>query len=275
MPRKAWSPKKCSLANLRLSTELPNSLKLWRKFVNLNKQFPNAMSLLYGYAHQMLKAGLKASTVRGRVEEVSNAGIPITEEAFERQIRKYQLAALKKSLLSKQNAVGVKHKIPWSLSVQKVPLDYPDPNYVVWWYVLLATGMRPANLWHAEVCLTPDGVKVDCLQGTKSNPKRTRRPRLYKFLWSQEPDAAIKSFMTEHKMLPRIGEKSNIAALINSWLRRHTTDQSLALTSCCPRARMDQILRKLVSEGQMESAEYEWLMDHTVKTSNESYYGQL
>ena len=70
------------------------------------------------------------------IEEVSNAGVPTADEAFERQIRRHQMAALKKSLLVKQNSVGVKHKVPWSLTVQRIPLEYPDPNYTVWWYAL-------------------------------------------------------------------------------------------------------------------------------------------
>jgi len=180
MPKKS-SPKKCGRVP-RLPTELPGALKLWRKFVRINKHIPDPMTMLYCYAQQMLKAGLKASTVRGRV------GVPTADEAFEKQIRKHQLAALKKTLLAKHNSVGVKHKVPWSLAVQRIPLGYPDQNYTVWWYTLLATRMRPANLWHSEVCLTSEGIKVNCMQGTKSNPKRTQRPRLYRFLWSLKPD---------------------------------------------------------------------------------------
>ena len=81
--------------------------------------------------------------------------------------------------------------------------------------------------------------------------------------------------MSKHNMLPRIGDKTTVASHINSWLRRNTVDAEPMLTSCCPRARMDQILRKLVSEGQMQATEYEWLMDHNITTSNESYYCQL
>jgi len=272
MPRK-WAPRRCGLLRLQPRGDLPSALKLWKRFVDLNRHILSPVALLYAFVEQKLKAGLAPSTVRSRVETIMEAGIPVSLEAFDRLQRHHHLASLKKYLLQLQNSTGVRHKVPWALSIQTTPLSYPERPYTVWWFVLLATGLRPGNLWHAEIFIEDTKIKIFCLQGTKSNPKRMRRPRVYDFMWSIRPPGWALSFFKENRMLPRIAKKETIASHINSWLKRNKPP--VPITSCCPRARMDQILRKLVSEGHMTTDEYEWLLDHTIETSNESYFAQL
>lgn len=273
MPRRVWTPKKCEHPRLRPVHELSTTLRLWKEFVHLNRHLGDPMSVLFAFAEQQLEAGLKASTVRTRIEEVASARVPYTSEQFAHLYQRRQLIYLKKYLLQKQNKTGVRHKVPWSLSIQTLPLSFPEKSYALWWFVLLATGLRPGNLWHAEILLEDEQIRVFCTQGTKSKPKSTRRPRIYDFLWSVRPADWMKAYFHKNRSLPRIAKKETIASHINSWLKRNKPP--VPITSCCPRARMDQILRKLVSEGCMSTDEFEWLLDHTIETSNESYFAQL
>jgi hypothetical protein len=230
------------------------------------------MAMLYGFAGQMLEKGLKPSTVLNRVEEVVAAGTPVTRKALLKYGRRLQLDGLRKWLRREKNKVGTVHKVPWNIETLSAPLEYPDLRYVTWWYVLVASGARPKNLWNARIRLEETGLEIWYTQGTKSEQKRMRRPRFYEYAWSMAPPENVRRILEEHGELPELGQPTTIASSLNSWLKRNRSDEMVKLTSCVPRARMDHILRHLVAKGLLEKAEYEWVMDHTMETSNQSYY---
>jgi hypothetical protein len=181
------------------------------------------------------------------------------------------ILALQKELRSRMNSEGTAHKMPRPLDVLLAPLEYADERYVVWWYLLVATGARPANLWDARIRFQDGGIEVHFDGGTKSEEKRMRRPRFYDYAWSLSVPPVVRRIMEGAEKLPRVGKRGTIASLLNSWLKRNRTGDTVKLTSCVPRARMDHVLRMLVSSGHMAEKEYEWVMDHTIETSNQSY----
>jgi hypothetical protein len=153
-----------------------------------------------------------------------------------------------------------------------------DLRYQAFWWVLLITGGRPHNVREAEASWVEAGQKLRVLwHGRKSDPAPCKVAYLLK--WGSEGKTHLTDYahLKPHinDALRSIGTPTNIAACMNAWLKQwlgtHHQGCAWQLTSTLPRVRLDAVLRSELHFSHITAADYETLMDHTIKTSNSSY----
>jgi hypothetical protein len=150
-----------------------------------------------------------------------------------------------------------------------------DLIYQSAWWLLLATGMRAAELHQSQWRLTDDHVEIKML-ARKNTQVPGKQARVFKYRWSIPPPEHVSAHLRKTRVIP-LGTEQNIATCINHWCRswseQHypSCDALIGVTSSSGRIRMDNILADLVDDKEMPVNEFEWMMGHTWKTSKEHY----
>lgn len=147
--------------------------------------------------------------------------------------------------------------------------------YRAFWFLLIVTGARPANLRKAPISLTDQGVIV-YWKGRKVRDGE-RSQTLYPYRWTAKPPNPEVLSTLQEVVLDGWGllkEAEQPASYINGWLRRFpdTTEEAIGhWTSTTPRDNLVSILQEYVTDGVMTERRYEWLLDHTVHVGMQHY----
>jgi len=212
---------------------------------------------------------LDPETILQQVETIKSWGFPTTEYDVLRVRSRLHFGLLRRRLRTLKNKVGTKHKALASLesllAVLKAcaPGNAQDQKMKQWWTALIMTGQRPRNLADAALTLGPEGVTLQRADGTKTSARNQRRGLMYRYAWSFKPNFSF------DVSLPTISKAGQEAAAVNRWLKKKNFT---TFTSTMPRVRLDHVLRCILAEGLIIESEYVRLMDHTVETSNQSYF---
>ena len=271
-PHKATSLEKREAQRLLQAASVSPETEDYLKFCGLNKDVVSRSALLALYAAQLTGAGLKPSTIKSRLENAKGIN-PFATDPRDARVAQAILHAA-----SHASAVAPpKKKVTLRMSDLVLPLHPSatttrDRLYQAFWWVLLATGGRPHNVREADANWCGSKLKV-LWHGRKSDTTPCHVAYLLK--WGDEGKIRLTDYGHLNDALRNIGTPDNAAACINAWIKQwlgvHHPSYQQHMTSTLPRVRMDAKLRAELQVKHITEAEYEVLMDHTIKTSNSSY----
>ena len=291
-----WVPSRVTAADIETAESLAptnvgesasvKTVRNWFLFCRLNPGYskPRLLSL---FVAQQLRKQCKRSTIKGRLELVRylpSSGDAAVEEATVDRMKSRALI----SLFGKEAQVDKVFKVNHALSTLRLPLlpaatHRRDQQYQSLWWALLTTGSRPVHLRQATLEAKEEGLAVRYGGGRKSEDNALARPLFYHFSWVAGPPT--EQILRHLEGCRKIGTQNkktklwNTAACVNSWLKkwmaRHHPLSDVCLSSTLPRVHLDNILRGRVHNGLMAASEFESLMDHTTKTSDEHYCSTL
>lgn len=262
-------------------------IRNWFLFLRLNVRVLAGRSRMMAlYIAQQLRKGVMRSTVKGRLEILKNVPCstdPAVEEALVERIKCRRLV----SSFSKGAQSGKIFKENLPVNVLLLPLQPParkrrDREYQSLWWALLTTGARPTHIREALLNPLTAGLAVTWAGGRKSEDNALSRPLLYRYEWvAGPPTSLILAHLEECKKIGTQNRRTmqwNTAACVNAWLKKwmelhHPAAEKIIST--LPRVHLDNTLRVLVHGGALQVPEFEVLMDHSIKTSNEHYCSTL
>lgn len=247
-------------------------LQEWQQFLQANKDKDSA-TLILGYVAQQLCDGMDPSSISSRLKMLRYLGTPMDPEGQAKARLKLLHNSVKRELIRRKNQIGTGHRPLVCLETlmkvyAKPPSTKKDRQFQIFFYLLVVTGQRAANLIGASVQRTSEGLHVTFAQGRKNDKQALRASILFRFEWSHPPPAHLDQYIKSHFQTPGVGTESSVSSNMNTWLRK----QGHCLTSTVPRTRLDNILRVLLEHGVIKTEEYERIMDHTVSTSDKHYY---
>jgi len=163
----------------------------WWKFVKCNPRL-RRLDLVRAYVTQQLGDSLDPSTIKSRLISIRRLGFPTTKDELQRAREKLSMDSLIARLDRMKNRIGTKFKALHCLQDLRSIYSSPAPNerdrlYQLAWYLLVATGQRPANLVGASFRLTDEGVRVIFREGRKTERVALRCGILFLFAWSERP----------------------------------------------------------------------------------------
>ena len=196
-----------------------------------------------------------------------------TEEEVMTRIRDYYLIA---SLTAGSAKTPMKRvKVQCDHVLEQMLLFRPgdsatDEQYRLLWFLVLATGCRPANLRDA-MGIRCDPVGVSIQWGPRKGGRTGfRKVTVYLTAWSYPRPPDLGASGTDLAcLMDGIFKSSNIASALNAWLKRRSGRSDI--TSSMARDRMAAVLVTEKKEGRIDTAEYEWLMDHTWQVGVQYY----
>lgn len=276
--RKKWSY--LSLPGLAVAAGADQWEKDLQEYLVWARQqgLPVGSSALQAYATSQRAAGMDLVAIANRIEAFRS----VTDANVTSIIGQHQISRTVATLRrDKANAGGPHRKALVSISVLMgwcvpTPMSQRDLHYQVVWFVLLATGCRPEEHHTVKHKIeNPEGLSI-LFNGRKSSPASGAAYVFFSYQYSCRPPDHVLHYLRTHKDLPKIGSRKNCSSCINSWLSKfHSRYRILSppdkVTSCCPRVRMDNVLRDLVDEQLLTIHVYENMIGHTVKVSDVSY----
>lgn len=204
---------------------------------------------------------------------LSYLGTPMDSEGQARAQVKLLLHSVKRELIRRKNQIGTCHRPLVDLHTlmkvyAKPPRTKNDRQFQIFFYLLVVTGQRAANLIGASIQRASEGLHVTFAQGRKNDKQALRASILFRFEWSHPPPAHLNQYITSCFQTPSVGTVSSVSSNVNAWLKKQGHD----LTSAVPRTRLDNILRVLLEHEVIKTEDFERIMDHTVNTSDKHYY---
>ena len=277
-PRK-WVAKKVSQADLQQLKILSRRddasavalIRGFATFCSLNKNITSRSLMITAFAGQQLQQGMQASSVSTNLQILKSSRVSIENPLA--ALDQLQLASTERALVrTTARRGGPKLKRLMTLKemmdlLEPAGLTLRDQEYQCLWYILVATGMRPCHSLTASFKFNTTALLVT-YNGRKSEKEARRRAISHPFFWSAPPPPYVRKILVDAGgKLPPIGTENNIAACMNSWLKK----RQLEMTSSLPRVRMDNHLRDQVEAGTLTERMYEVVMDHTLDTSDHHY----
>jgi len=231
-------------------------------------------TLILGYVGQQLNDGIDPSTVLNRLSTLTKLGTPLDEYGYTRAHAKLLFGSLKRTLVKHKNHIGTRHRPLMSLSMlsrvyASPPTSQKDADFQLFFYLLVVSGQRAANLVGSSFVCSNEGVNITFTHGRKTDPQGSRGSIWYSFEWTEPPPNHLAHRMRGVFHAPAIGTAASIASNMNAWLKAKGHRK---ITSAVPRAHLDNVLRVLLEDRLISSEEFERLMDHTVATSDKHYY---
>ncbi len=171
------------------------------------------------------------------------------------------------------------------LSIIKDP-PKEGPNYDrelalhAFWYLLVATGGRPANLRVGVPRVDYDAVAVKWVW-RKGKRHDIASDTVYPHAWTGPPPRHVRrALLTVRAEWDRLGPRAwwhssvqNMAQFVNNWLEKqegtHTSGNKW--TSTTPRNVLSTILMTRTEAGKMSNHAFAWAMDHTLETAQRNY----
>jgi hypothetical protein len=200
----------------------PEEVEDYLKFCELNKEIRSRSHLLALYAAQLKAAGLKASTIKSRLENAKGINPFASDPRDARVAQALVGAAVHASAVSPP-----KKKVALRLADLTLPLrpratTTRDLRYQAFWWVLLVTGGRPHNVREAAASWVEAGQKLRVLwHGRKSDPAPCKVA-----YWGSEGKTHLTDYahLKPHinDALRSIGTPDNVAACINAPFRSLT-----------------------------------------------------
>jgi len=139
-----------------------------------------------------------------------------------------------------------------------------DQEMQCFYFVLVATGNRPANVQKAKAISFQDtGLHVRW--GSRKVRAGRRRTDVYFFEWTHQPPDWIRYAMSSWASWSFTSK--NVASSVNRWLKARGYDW----TSTAPRDALSTRLRMMVYRMEMTATEFANLLDHNVETSGLHY----
>jgi len=272
-----WNPRTAvkAVAHLRKSV-FRTDVENYMQFCAFN-EMPLGPGALLAYASSQEAAGLDPVAIANRVEAMQS----LTNENVKATLERRELRAMVSYLRKKKANLGGPSRKPLvdiatlASFLHEVPHSERDLNFQAVWYVLIACGARPEETHTLQYQLRPDGLKVK-FNGRKNETASSAVYWFFSFEYSVSPPRHVMRALEDRETLPRIGTRKNCAACVNSWLAKfhrlsNTRPSSDHITSCCPRVRMDNVLRGLVDRGLLAVHVFEAMMGHTIEVSTSSY----
>lgn|GEM_PF-5933599 len=238
-----------------------------------NSHVDRLCDLVGMYGCQQLADGLDPSTVGNNIKLLRSLGLPRRNQEFLSAEDKLYVQAFLRDLVRKKNSVGTRHKTLYPLSQLRHVYSTPTTSvhelkYQLMWYLLTVTGQRAGNLADATFQSIDGGLRVHFNEGRKNDAQKARSGIIFLYEWTESPPAHLIVVMQGVFKCPQVGTKANIAANINSWLRK----MGHPFTSGCPRVHLDNVLRRLHELNLMTTEQFEHIMDHNLSTSDKHYY---
>ncbi len=147
------------------------------------------------------------------------------------------------------------------------------------WFLLIVTGARPANLLICPFRVTREGVWVGW-RWRKGGRVQLRGETLYRFDWTTPPPRELHRTLLDisqgWRERPHQGpwyfqDCGSAATVVNNWLGRRRPNPTERWTSTTPRNKLSSTLLQRVHAGSLSELNFVWLMDHTVQTARGHY----
>jgi integrase len=232
---------------------------------------------LVQYAHSQVEAGMDKVAIANRMKQFMH----LTRVNFNHSLSVHRACQLMAEL-RREKAIsgGPKRKPLVSMPLLRtflteIPNSERDLSYQMIWFVLIATGTRPADARRLKYRISDDAIEVQ-FNGRKNESASSARFWVFPFIYSSFPPNHVARALRLHQQLPQLGSAMSYAACINKWLKAFCTKNSLpeiplSITSCCPRVRMDNFLRHMLDQGSITTKVYEAMMGHSVEVSDQAY----
>ena len=239
-----------------------------------------ALGLFIG---QLSRANESYGTVKLYLDYIERFHIdPLNPEA---SLERIQRSELRSGLDRATRMQGpLKSKTPCPLADLPLPLRERDDDtdidrdYQALWYLVVATGSRPANLilGAGEVTVGDAHVRVKWL-----HRKRRRGAHAhvgYAFEWSDKPSPRV---CRRLEQLPDrswlFADSTNISSALGSWIKSRLKKAGCKrlFTPKAARDRLSSILLQKYEEGEISKEKYECLMDHEVETAQQHYAHEI
>jgi len=248
-------------------------LEDWWKFIGANPTL-DTTTLILGYVGQQISDGIDPSTILNRLKTLTSLGTPLDTYGYTRACAKLMFGSIQRELTKKKNRVGTKHRPLIHLSGLRRVYNTPsssrrDTAFQLFFYLLVVTGQRAANLVDATFSYTSEGISVRFHQGRKNDKQGLRCSILFPFIWTEAPPAHLATLMKREFNAPSIGTPTSIASNINAWLKARGFS---GITSAVPRTHLDNVLRVLLEKGLITEELFVRTMDHTIVTSDKHYF---
>lgn len=287
-----WTPERVTLNDVSDAAALfpgdGDNIRIardWFAFCRLNRDGaggslrPRSL-LTKWYIVQQLRKRVARSTIKGRLEVIKQMPSDPAQES--RVIDRLRAVAVM-NFFGKESQVHKSQKPNLASVSLLLPLFPPaqkarDKEYQALWWALLTTGARPVHIRLAQMTCQDGVLSTRWAGGRKSGDNAMARPLCYAYNWvAGPPSNMIKNHLEDSKKIGTQNKKSkkwNTAGCVNVWLKKwmeHHHPGAAPMTSTFPRVHLDNVLRLRVHQGTMSVHEFESLMDHSLKTSDEHY----